>query len=445
MLLWKKGITKRENKHFFIDSHHRKKHNMATTLRSFYTVNNKRCICSSCACWHSANQNEKAPDEDSPRHLRRGEQRRRESKREGERTRKQTTWRSIERVGEENKKAYMRCKHLKVKWQSIGEEKYKSSAHIWMRLRERGRENKKRGEIAQLVLHPSSVWIGCQLDSGNIHWLIFSTGRRMQSDVGWPSQLSSELFQIYYSLQTAKWCWWKCFWGPEPGFFRSVVYCSPPLWQLRRVFCLRLLAKHTWWVWFLVSQALKACGPCICTANRRNRGVSRALDSLTEWGEGWGSAVLSHAGRRGWPLLSKNVTLPLKMAQHISLILCAFPVSQTLSRTEARAHICTVSGFWVIFQRRAAAVAAAEQRGRALGVTLGVGRRDLFALCCHCLVLRRGAWTSRYCVWHLCANGTTTCHTLHNYVNMGFQRSFGHLCWAGLWRVGWGLELDKQK
>lgn len=34
---------------------------------------------------------------------------------------------------------------------------------------ERGRENKKRREIAQLVLHPSSVWIGCQLDSGNIH------------------------------------------------------------------------------------------------------------------------------------------------------------------------------------------------------------------------------------------------------------------------------------
>lgn len=28
---------------------------------------------------------------------------------------------------------------------------------------------KTRVEIAQLVLHPSSVWIGCQLDTGNIH------------------------------------------------------------------------------------------------------------------------------------------------------------------------------------------------------------------------------------------------------------------------------------
>lgn len=84
---------------------------------------------------------------------------------------------------------------LKVKWLSIGENgpninHLLISGWSW----ERGR--KERREIAQLVLHPSSVWIGCQLDTGNIRWLIFSTGWRAQSDIGWISQPSSEMLRF---------------------------------------------------------------------------------------------------------------------------------------------------------------------------------------------------------------------------------------------------------
>lgn len=49
-----------------------------------------------------------------------------------------------------------------------------------MKQREEGK--KERSAIAQLVLHPSSVWTGCQLDPGNICWLIF---RNRAEDAEW--------------------------------------------------------------------------------------------------------------------------------------------------------------------------------------------------------------------------------------------------------------------
>lgn len=71
------------------------------------------------------------------------------------------------------------------KWMTINSRKwfkYKSSVHIWIKRRE---EKKESRAIAQLVLHPSSAWTGCQLDPGNICLLIFRTEWRIQSDAGW--------------------------------------------------------------------------------------------------------------------------------------------------------------------------------------------------------------------------------------------------------------------
>lgn len=77
---------------------------------------------------------------------------------------------SIEREGEKRDT----IPKQKVKWQSVGGNSPNINHLLisgWSR--ERGRK-----EIAQLVLHPSSVWIGCQLETGNIRLLIFSTGWR---------------------------------------------------------------------------------------------------------------------------------------------------------------------------------------------------------------------------------------------------------------------------
>ena len=78
------------------------------------------------------------------------------------------------------------------------------------------------------------------------------------------------------------------------------------------------------------------------------------------------------------------------------------------------------------------AAAAAVQWWKTLGVSLGVGRLDLFALCCHYLAL---PFTSnvcaarntdlRYCVWHLCAHGRSKrVSRFTTYVNTLFQRFF---------------------
>lgn len=76
-----------------------------------------------------------------------------------------------------------------------------------MKQREEGK--KKRSVIAQLVLHPSSVWTGCQLDPGNICWLIFRTERRTRSDVGWLRQL---FFWAYvcvgFAAELSRCCSW---------------------------------------------------------------------------------------------------------------------------------------------------------------------------------------------------------------------------------------------
>lgn len=55
------------------------------------------------------------------------------------------------------------------------------------------------------------------------------------------------------------------------------------------------------------------CGSWICTATCGNWGVSRALVSLTNGVSISVTCVTSN--HHGWPLLSRNVTLPLEMAQ----------------------------------------------------------------------------------------------------------------------------------
>lgn len=88
-----------------------------------------------------------------------------------------------------------------VKWQSIG-----GNGPNINHLLISGRSRESR-EIPQLVLHPSSVWIGRRLDAGNIRWLIFRTGWRVPSDVGWISPAFSETLR--FTLQTWKQLRWS--------------------------------------------------------------------------------------------------------------------------------------------------------------------------------------------------------------------------------------------
>lgn len=87
-----------------------------------------------------------------------------------------TQWRSVKRL-----ELYPALK-LKAEWGSIAGSGPNIN-HLCISGWNRGRrEKKERSAIAQLVLHPSSVWTGCQLDPGNICWLIF---RNRAEDAEW--------------------------------------------------------------------------------------------------------------------------------------------------------------------------------------------------------------------------------------------------------------------
>lgn len=95
------------------------------------------------------------------------------------------------------------------------------------------------------------------------------------------------------------------------------------------------------------------CGSWICTATRGNRGVSRALVSLTN-GVSVSVTCVSPTTTMGDHCSAEMSHCPWKWhnklsCTHIFLILPVSSVSQTYTHTKVYTHICTVSGFWVKF------------------------------------------------------------------------------------------------
>lgn len=160
-----------------------------------------------------------------------------------------------------------------VKWQSIG-----GNGPNINHLLISGWSGEKKGyekrEIPQLVLHPSSVWTGCQLDTGNICWLIFSTGWRVLSDVRWIRNVSSEILR-FTTLQT-----WKVLRTKKCGSVcRGLLPSVTSSLRMCVVQCCWLNMQDEVNDPYL---SRRRCGCWICTETWRNWGVSRAVVRLTD-------------------------------------------------------------------------------------------------------------------------------------------------------------------
>lgn len=162
------------------------------------------------------------------------------------------------------------------------------------------------------------------------------------------------------------------------------------------------------------------CGSWICTATCRKWGVSKAVVRLTNgvsisvtcaspttaMGDHC-SAEMSHCPLNG---TADCLAFNPQSLTHISPIPRFLFVFQTCSRTK-KAHCVRLWG--KILKMCCKARAAAKQWWKTLGVSLGVGRLDLFALCCHYSALLlasnvcacKGTWTCDIVCDIWCAHG----------------------------------------